>query len=300
MIRCYLHNMWLMLPSKIGIRIPSHNSLTVSFFDELLQTAVTSRKIADAKKIRLRLSEKYHIAIVSTGLSYLAYLGALKKVQKGYQPTRFGKKIGKLLVQERIEEANIVWSELLKRHKLFRVFSKFLSKKDDNSGTLEDFSVYIRKRAHAKWKISAIRSRVSRVCELFAEKGLIEYQNGILSIPDSEEGEGSISIESTQISESKIRLPVDTSEKEKTEELQTEVIQSNKLSALIGANSWPIKIEITMNISDRAPREVINLIFAHIKELQRTVRPTLDSDKEKVSNAHSVMIIQHSEKKKGE
>jgi len=259
------------MPGKIGIRIPSHNSLTVSFLDELLQTATNSRGITNAKKIRLRLPEKYHVAIVSTGLSYLAYLGAFKKVQNGYKLTSQGKKIGKLLLQDRVEEANFAWSEMLKRHRLYRVFVKYLSTRDSKQGILEEFSLYLRKRAHAKWKISAIRSRVSRLCELFAEKGLIEYQDGNMSLPETEDKENETLSELPHVSKPMIALTVHTPEKRNAEATATKPSQTGKTPISIAANSWPLRIEIKLEISDKATTEVINAIFSHIKDLQRTV-----------------------------
>jgi len=259
------------LSGKIGIRIPSHNSLTPSFLDELLKTAATCRKIVDAHRIRRRLPEKYHIAIVSTGLSYLSYLGALKKVKRGYKPSRLGKKIGKLLAKDRIEEANVAWSELLKRHRLFRVFGKYLSGKDNKQGTLEDFGLYLRKRAHAKWDISAIRSRVSRLCELFAEKGLIEYQNGDLSPIDLEQEELYTLGVSSLMKKPQVILSTSTLKDSSLEDVIKKPSPATKPPSIsMTTNSWPIKIEIKMEVSDRANAEVMAMILSFLKDLQKT------------------------------
>jgi len=246
------------MPGKIGIRIPSHNSLTPTFLDELLKTTATSRKTADARRIRRRLPEKYHIAIVSTGLSYLAYLGALKRVHKGYKPSHLGKKIGKLLAQDRIDEANIVWGELLKRHRLFRVFEKYLSGKDDKHGTIEDFGLYLRKRAHANWDISAIRSRVSRLCELFAEKDLIEYQNGDLSPIDLGQKERDNLGISSSTAKSQIILPGPSPALDKLQNIS------------VSDNSWPIKMEIKFEISERADPKLLKMILSFLKDMKRS------------------------------
>ena len=245
------------LTGKIGIRIPSHNSLTPTFLDELLRTAATSRKLADARRIRSRFAEKYHIAIVSTGLSYLTYLGALKKVSKGYKPTRLGKKIGRLLAKDRIEEANIVWGTLLKRHRLFGVFRRYFSSKDNMHGTIEDFGLYLRKRAHARWDISAIRSRVSRLCELFAEKGLIEYQNGDLSPVDLEQKEQDNLGVLPPIDEPETISPTPSSAKD-------------ALSHSVSADSWPIKMDVRIQVSDRIDPKLLEMILSFLKDMKRT------------------------------
>lgn len=258
------------MPGKIGIRIPSHNSLTVSFFDELLQMATTSRGIINATKIRLRLDRKYHVAIVSTGLSYLAYLGAFKKVQKGYKLTRQGKKIGKLLLQDRIEEANVVWSEMLKRHKLYRVFIKYFSNRDSKQGTLKEFSLYLRKRAHAKWKISVVRSRVSRLCELFAEKGLIEYQDGNMFLLEAEKKVIDRSSELSHVSKSMIAPPGHTLEGGIAETIPTKPTLSVKPARIsMTSDSWPIKIEIKIEVSDRANSDIIAMILSFLKDMRK-------------------------------
>ena len=246
------------MPGKIGIRIPSHNSLTPSFLDELLKIAATSRKIADARRIRRRLPEKYHIAIVSTGLSYLAYLGALKKVSKGYKPTRLGKKIGRLLAKDRIEEANVAWGELLKRHRLFGLFKRYFSSKNNKHGTIEDFGLYLRKRAHAKWDISAIRSRVSRLCELFAEKDLIEYQNGDLSPIDLEQKEQDTLGLSSPMNKPQIVLPAPSPAEDEFSHVS------------VSANSWPIKMEVRIQISDRIDPKLLEMILSFLKDMKRT------------------------------
>lgn len=244
------------MPGKIGIRIPSHNSLTPIFLDELLKTAATSRKPADGRRIRSRLPEKYHIAIVSTGLSYLTYLGALKKVGKGYKPTRLGKKIGKLLARDCIDEANVAWGELLKRHRLFGVFKRYFSSKNDKHGTIEDFGLYLRKRAHARWDISAIRSRVSRLCELFAEKGLIEYQNGDLSPIDIEQKE-----QDTLGVSSPLNKPQTV--------VRTPSPAKDDFFHSVSINSWPIKMEVTIQISDRIDPKLLEMILSFLKDMKR-------------------------------
>lgn len=247
------------LPGKIGIRIPSHNSLTPTLLDELLKTAATSRKPADARRIRSRLPEKYHVAIVSTGLSYLIYLGALKKASKGYKPTRFGKKIGKLLAKDRIEEANAAWGELLKRHRLFRLYKRYFSSKNNNHGTIEDFGLYLRKRAHAKWDISAIRSRVSRLCELFAEKGLIEYQNGDLSPIDLAQKVQDTPGISSPFNKPQTVLPTPSLTEKK-----------DHLSHSFSNDSWPIKIDLTVQISDKTDPKLLEMILSFLKDMKRT------------------------------
>lgn len=246
------------LSGKIGIRIPSHNSLTPSFLGELLKMVATSRKkTVDAHRIRRRLPEKHHIAIVSTGLSYLAYLGALKKIHKGYKPSRLGKKIGKLLAQERLEEANLAWSELLKRHRLFGVFKRYFSTHSEEQWTLEDFSSYLKRRAHAKWGLSGARSRVSRLCELFAEKGLIEYQNNHLS-PIYFKREDPHTLAIAPPTSQPQALPL------------APQINRNKKSISLPIDSWPIRMEIKMEISDKVDPKTLELIFSFLKEIRKT------------------------------
>jgi len=242
---------------KSGIKIPSHNSLTPPFLDELLKTAATSRKTIVASRIRLRIEQRYHIGIVSTGLSYLAYLGALKKIHNGYKPSLIGKKIGKLLAQERFEEANLAWSKLLKRHRLFGVFKKYFSAHSEEPGTLEDFSSYLRRRAHAKWSLSGARSRVSRLCELFAEKGLIEYQNNHLSPIDF----GYEEPNTVDVTPSLTQQPVAP--------LATQTDKKVK-SISVPTDSWPIKMEIKIEISDKVEARILELIFSFLKEIRRS------------------------------
>jgi len=245
------------LAGKIGIKIPSHNSLTPSLLDELLKTVVTSRKIVDARRIRLRLQERSHIGIVSTGLSYLAYLGALEKVHGGYKPSRLGKRIGKSLAQEHQEEANVVWSELLRRHRLFGVFEGYFSSGSDRPFTVEDFSSYLKKKAHAAWDLSKTKSRVKRLCELFAEKGLIEYQNDHLS---------PISPERKKVDT--LNVPLQTP--------QPEVLSSaaptkhDERLFTVSANSWPIKMEIKIEISDKVQPEILQMILSFLKEMRKS------------------------------
>lgn len=250
-------NILITMPGKIGIRIPSHNSHTPSFLDELLKNVATSRKIVTASRIRCRLEQRYHVGIVSTGLSYLAYLGALKKVQKGYKPSRLGKKTGRFLAQERLEEANLAWSELLKRHRLFKVFERFFSTHNEELWTLDDFSSYLKRRAHAKWNLSGARSRISRVCELFAEKGLVEYQNDHLS-PIVLELEEHDAFDNPPLAN---QPSVGPSAPQMSREVKY-ISASN--------NSWPIKMEIKMEISDKVDPKILDLIFSFLKEIRKS------------------------------
>ena len=237
---------------KIGIRIPSHNSLTPAFFDELLIKASTSRKVINAKKIRSRLPEKYSIAVVSTGLSYLAYLGVLKKVPKGYKTSRLGKRIGKLLVKDS-PEAKTLWAEILKRHRIYRLFRRYFSLKANETSTIEDFGAYLKKRAHANWNIKSARSRISRLCELFADKGLIEYQNGTLF----------------PVIEARDTALMELENKHLTLESSTKELQVNLPQQLsTSVNSWPIKIEIKIEIAKNVDSQTLQMISSFIKDLR--------------------------------
>lgn len=225
--------------------------------------AATSRKIVDAHRIRRRLPEKYHIAIISTGLSYLAYLGALRKVKGGYKPSRFGKKIGKLLAKELLEEASVAWSELLKRHRLYRVFKKYFATHSEELWSLEDFGLYLKRRTHAKWDVSSIRSRISRICELFAEKGLIEYQNGHLSPINQEEKELEISSVSSNINKLQIAMPTSRSAQEELTQVS------------VSTNSWPVKMEIKIQISDRIDPKLLEMILSFLKNMKTSSEVSL-------------------------
>lgn len=257
---------------RIGIKIPSHNSLTPALFDELLKVAATSRKTVVARKIRLRIEQRYHIVIISTGLSYLAYLGALKKVQGGYKPSRLGKKIGKLIVKEQHEEANAIWNQLLKRHKLFRIFDNFFKKYPEDEYTLESFSFYLKKKAHTKWVVSKVRSRISRLCELFAEKGLIDYENNFLSPlhaePMVEQTTAEISVTPKHPT---VFLGPNSKDKVLGDNMNQpdSVLEPSNIS--ITTKSWPIRIELKIEVSDKSNPEVITTILSFIRDLQKNV-----------------------------
>jgi len=236
--------------------------LTPAFFDELLKIVSTSRRIPPTpSKIKRRLPGSYNIAIVSTGLSYLAYLGALEKVQRGYKPTRLGKKIGKFLARDSLEEANVAWAELLKRHKLYSLFKKYFRRKGNERGTIEDFGVFLKKKAHAKWDVYSARSRISRLCELFADKGIIEYQNGDL-LP-IENGSAQIADEEL-LPAPKNLLTIEESAK------KTAKILPQNIS--LSGNSWPIRLEIKLEISEKVNSQTLEAILSFIKELRKTWR----------------------------
>lgn len=258
------------LSGKIGIKIPSHNSITPTFLDELLETVTTSRKTADAHSIRRRLSEKYHIAIVSTGLSYLVYLGALEKTHSGYKPTRLGKKIGKLISDEHLPEANFAWAELLKRHRLYGILTEYISNKENHSGQLDDLGLYLRKRTHARWNISSARSRISRVCELFAEKGLFEYQNSILSDLNYQQPKPEAPTSTTSLDQPASADPNLASKEDFVRDGTAGLsIRSVPPSISISTDSWPLKIEIKIDVSDKATPEIVEKILSFLKEMKK-------------------------------
>lgn len=184
-------------------------------------------------------------------------MGALKKIHKSYKPSRLGKKIGKLMAQERLEEADFAWSELLKRHRLFGVFKRYFSTHDKKLWTLEYFSSYLKRRAHAKWNLSGARSRVSRLCELFAEKGLIEYENNHLSPINFEDKESNTFDFATPASQPNVISP-DPETGRKIESISVPI------------NSWPIKMEIKLEISDKVEPRILELIFSFLKEIGKS------------------------------
>jgi len=197
------------------------------------------------------------MGIVSTGLSYLAYLGAFKKIHKGYKLSCLGRKIGKLLAQERLEEANLAWSELLKRHRLFGVFNRYFSANNEELWTLDDFGSYLKRRAHAKWDLSGARSRVSRLCELFAEKGLIEYQNNHLS-PIDFKGEKP---DTFDVAPPTTQPPAMSSAPQMNKDVKC---------ISVSTDSWPIRMEIKMEISDKVDPKILELIFSFLKEIRKS------------------------------
>ncbi|MGD8505095.1 MAG: hypothetical protein PVF15_00325, partial [Candidatus Bathyarchaeota archaeon] len=178
-----------------------------------------------------------------------------KRLHKGYKPTRLGKKIGKYLAQERWEEANLAWKELLERHKLFKIFEKYFSSQADGLWTVRDFGSFLKRKAHAKWDLSVARSRISRLCELFAEKGLIEYQNDYLSPIDFKHKE---------------RGTFDTRPPTNQPPVVTSARTMNRGAKRISVpiNSWPIRIEIKMDISDRTDPRILELIFSFLKDMR--------------------------------
>lgn len=265
------------MAGKIGIIIPSHNSLRPSLFDELLRAVATSRKTADAHGIKRRLQEDYHIAIVSTGLSYLAYLGALRKVQGGYRPTNLGKRIGKMLAKGLVQEANALWEELLKRHKLYEIFSEYLSSRTDQSRTLDDFGLYFKGRTHGKWDIAATRSRLSRLCELFAEKGLIEYQNGHLAPISLAQKESDISSMVFPIGKIQTESSILGIQSKENSSQKTPAFSFDMPSTAVVADSSPIKIDLRIEISDKVNADVIAMILSFLKELQGHVHASVSS-----------------------
>jgi len=235
--------------------------LTPAFFDEILKTVSTSRRIPTPSRIRRRLPGSYNIAIISTGLSYLAYLGALQKVQRGYKPTRLGKKIGKFLARDSLEEANVAWAELLKRHRLYSIFKGYFRRKGNERGTIEDFGLFLKKKAHAKWNVDSARSRISRLCELFADKGIIEYQNGDLLPVENGNAE---TADDEQVLGPKNLLTIEESVKKTAETLPQNI-------SLIG-NSWPIRLEIKLEISEKVNSQTLEAILSFVKELRKTWR----------------------------
>jgi len=220
----------------------------------------TSRKTATPSRIRRRLPGSYHIAIVSTGLSYLAYLGALEKIQREYKTTRLGKKIGKFLARDNLEEANAAWAELLKRHRLYNIFKGYFRRKGNERGTIEDFGVFLKKKTHAKWDVYSARSRISRLCELFADKGIIEYQNGDL-LP--------VENNNVETADERLLAPKNLPTIEESVEKPVEILPQN--ISLIG-NSWPIRLEIKLEISEKVNSQTLEAILSFVKELRKIWR----------------------------
>ena len=164
-----------------------------------------------------------------------------------------GKKIGKSLAKDQLEEANTAWAQLLERHRLYDVFKRYFGKGNDTK-TIEDFGLYLKKRGRAKWDVSLARSRLSRLCELFADKGLIEYQNGHLS---------PIGTQDQEPSNEKDLLPtLEYASKNET------AMQTSPPSISLFSDLWPIKIDIRIEISDKADPKIFQMVLTFLKEMR--------------------------------
>lgn len=243
------------MPSKISIKIPAHNSLTPTRLDDLLRIVATSRKAIDARKVRYRLPEKYHIAIVSTGLSYLQYLGALKKIKRGYKATSSGKNIGTLL-KLKSERADAAWSELLKRHIIYQLFYEYFALESNKPKTVEGFGLFLKDKAGKKWNESFLKNRVVRLCELYADKGLIKHKNDEIS--PFEESLQAVAGEKTQ----------PYGQHTLAEQIPSLAInQPSSISA--SSMGGPLKVEVKIEISDKVAPEVMAMILSFLKGMEK-------------------------------
>jgi len=135
-------------------------------------------KASNTKELKERDSSLPQRRTIGRGLSYLDYLGVVKrKGGKGiYELTDDGRKIGVALYQNENEKADEIWRGLLKNHSLHKHIQNYIQEKGGGiRGSSIGLAEYLRELSGEDWKTGFLRAGGQRLCELFAARGLLTF-----------------------------------------------------------------------------------------------------------------------------
>jgi len=182
-----------MSTTKKEVKLP-HLRLPVQlaqFSDKLISVLYKLSKPSSAQELKQKETGLPDPLTIGRGLSYLEYLGIVRRTGgKGiYELTDDGRKIGIELYQNNKANADDIWRTLLKSHPLYGYIQEYIQKKGGGvRGSSIGLGEYLRDLAGEKWTSTFVKEGGKRLCDIFADKGLLVFNadEDSISIPSKE------------------------------------------------------------------------------------------------------------------
>jgi len=148
-----------------------------SFLDKLTLGLYRLSKASRAKELKEKDSSLPDPVTIGRALSYLEYLGVVKRTKKGiYELTEEGRKIGIELYQNQTVRADEIWRSILQNHILYEHIQNYIREKGGGvRGSSIGLAEYLRDLAGKDWKTSFLKAGGQRLCDIFGAKGLLIY-----------------------------------------------------------------------------------------------------------------------------
>jgi len=229
----------LRLPADLG-----------SFLDKIILDLYRLSKPSTAQELKEKDSSLPDPITIGRALSYLDYLGIVRRTGgKGvYELTDEGRKIGVELYQDNRQKADEIWKVLLEKHQIYSYIKEYIQEKGGGvRGSSIGLAEYLRDISGEKWKTAFLKAGGARLCNLFASKGLLKY----------DEKEDEISLPMEGISAPPVRQPSSATAPQGEHEV---FLQPSSARGLFNVDIQ-LKIEITKDTSPELAEKVFNFLL---------------------------------------
>lgn len=159
------------------IKLP-HQSSPVDYdeyLDKILLAMYKTGKTASSKEIIQKDSSLGNNRCVGRAAAFLSYLGLVDGKKSRFNLSELGRDIALALEEKRNENARTLWQQSLKAHYLYSELQKYLNQQGGKRGTSLGFADFLRKLAEKKWGTTFLKEGGKRLCNLFANKGLLTF-----------------------------------------------------------------------------------------------------------------------------
>lgn len=148
------------------------------FLDKILLALFNLSKPSTSTEIKSKDAKLPAAQATGRGAAFLVYLGLAQ--EKGgrnkFELADPGREIAVEKIQGREEQANRLWQQALARHPLYGYIKDYIAEKGGGfQGSPIGLGDYLRQIARADWSPSFYREGGKRLCQLYASKGLITY-----------------------------------------------------------------------------------------------------------------------------
>lgn len=214
------------------------------YLDKILLAIYKVGKAATSKEMVTKDSSLHDHVCVGRAASFLSYLALVKGERSPFDLSPSGRKIAIALMESKENVALNLWQKTLKTHSLHSELLQYIKDQGGKRGTSLGFAEHLRKLAGKDWSTKYLHEGGKRICVLFANKGLLEFNRD----------EDSISFPTT--------TPPATTETH-TDETARSLAQvtSQAPTDIVTTSTLPFVVNITIEAKDAdSIKQVINLV----------------------------------------
>jgi hypothetical protein len=212
------------------------------YLDKILLAIYKVGKAATSKEMVVKDSSLEDNRCTGRAASFISYLGLVKGERSPFDLSPSGREIAIALMEGKEKVALNLWRQTLKAHSLYSELQQYIEDQGGKRGTSLGFAEHLRKLAGKDWNTRYLHEGGKRICVLFANKGLLEFNRD----------EDSISFPTT--------TPPATTETP-TDETVTTQVTSQAPTDIVTTSTLPFVVNITIEAKDAdSIKQVINLV----------------------------------------
>ena len=145
------------------------------YLDKILLAIYRLGKASTSKEIVGRESSLEDHVCVGRAASFLSYLGLAEGERSPFNLSPLGRQIAIALHENRREDVLSLWQQSLSAHNLYSELQKYIEAQGGGRGTSLGFAEHLRTLAKKTWHTKFVQEGGKRLCNLFANKGLLTF-----------------------------------------------------------------------------------------------------------------------------